>query len=382
MEQKKLREFIFYFTHNKILTKEQQLKRDALLARDFCRSNIVADNVNENQLASSTTNSYALYHHPEVIVNFLHQFTEKKALALKYTSHSWDKNSEGNYPYTSFGEFKTAYLAILNNKEGRPLNGIRPLCAHLWQTVKNFLVNDDEYYPWSEFKLKVGYNKYVEKWMEENPDKQPFSMPLSAFPVNLRPKSAVNGKTLIYFSDAVDVFKHCIEFRDDDLFFTVIKIFKESPDHRIDLKMLNTLRGRSFYTDTELVKDALNIIAHNIFQRTTYPELQISCNLITNVKNEKIELRIHQIGSFSNRDVKDSKITAANGDGDLPRIIDKLKNLCDFAVESIFRVDDQLKHCRINYLSSQKGCTRVMELPDTNCTGFTYVLTFVSFSHE
>ena len=35
MEKKELQEFIYFFTHNKSLTRAQQQKRDALFARDY-----------------------------------------------------------------------------------------------------------------------------------------------------------------------------------------------------------------------------------------------------------------------------------------------------------------------------------------------------------
>jgi len=320
-------------------------------------------------------------HNPQIIVDFLHQFTEQKTMALKYTSHYWDKNSDGVYPYNTFREFKDKYLSILNDKNGRPLSTIEPLCKHLWMIIKNFLVNDDSTYPWSEYKLKIGYNRHLEHWMNANPGKQPFSMPISELPREIQPKP-VNGKTLAYFSDVVDIFKHCIEFRDNDLFFAIMKIFKESPDHHIDMNMLSSLRGLSFYTDTELVKDALRIMASNIFQRSEYPNLQISRRLINIDCKERIELRILQVGSFSNRNVNDSKIVANTADGDIARIREKLKNLCDFSIESLFRVNEELIPCRINYLSSKEGTKRVEVIEKNECLGFSYILTFYTYNNE
>ena len=371
--EKELQEFIYFFTHNKSLTRTQQLKRDALLARDYVGLKYPNNGSHENK------SNMSLLHTPQKVVAFLHQFTEKNTLALKYTSHYWDKNSDGNYPYASFKEFKEAYMAILNNKEGRPLSEIRPLCAHLWMIIKNFLVNDDGKYPWSEYKLKIGYNRYLGKWMDENPNIQPFSMPLSDLPEEFQPKELIRGKNLVYFNDVVDIFKHCIEFRDNDLYYDVLNIFKESPDHSVDKDLLNTLRGRAFYTDTELVKDAIRIIASNIFQRSEYPELKISCSLIG---REKIELRILQVGSFSYKNVGDPKITANSNDGDMARIREKLRNLCDFSIESIFRVNEEPKNCRINYLTSKEGLQKVELISDKECLGFSYILTFYTYSNE
>jgi hypothetical protein len=97
---------------------------------------------------------------------------------------------------------------------------------------------------------------------------------------------------------------------------------------------------------------------------------------------ERIELRILQVGSFSNRNVNDSKIVANTADGDIARIREKLKNLCDFSIESLFRVNEELIPCRINYLSSKEGTKRVEVIEKNECLGFSYILTFYTYNNE
>lgn len=379
--------FLNFILNNKNLTKNQKRKRDSLLARECLSENkeqytaIAKDDTSSISITETLSLQNCTIHEPQKIVAFLHQFTDNNTLALKYTSHFWDRKTDtGEYPYSSFREFKNAYMDIL---EASSLDLIRLLCEHLWQIIRNFLVNDDAKYPWSQYKLKIGYNKYLEEWMDSHPGNQPFSMPISSFPQSCQPKALIEGKTLVYFSDVVDIFKRCIEFRDNDLFFSVMSIFKESPDHKLDMKLLNTLRGRSMYTDTELIKDALRIIARNIFHRSSFPELKISCKLISANGGEAIQLRILQQDSFSDKDVNDSKIQALDGEGDLARIKTKLLNLCDFSVESRFRINEELKHCRINYLSSIDPLpSTVEEIEGQECEGFTYILTFYSYKHE
>ena len=382
--------FLNFILNNKNLTRAQIRKRNSLLVRDCLVENkeklatIAIDDSSPISTTEIASQQDCMVHEPQKIVAFLHQFTDSNTLALKYTSHFWDRKTDtGEYPYSSFREFKKAYMDILEASDGHSLDSIRLLCEHLWQIIRNFLVNDDAKYPWSQYKLKIGYNKYLEEWMDSHPGNQPFSMPISSFPQSVQPKTLIEGKTLVYFSDVVDIFKRCIEFRDNDLFFSVMRIFKESPDHKLDMKLLNTLRGRSMYTDTELVNDALRIIARNIFHRSTFPELKISCKLITANEGEAIQLRILQVGSFSDKDVNDPKILAQDGEGDLARIKTKLLNLCDFSVESRFRIKEELKFCRINYLSSiASPPSRVEEIEEQGCEGFTYILTFYSYKHE
>ena len=211
--------------------------------------------------------------------------------------------------------------------------------------------------------------------MDANPGLQPASMPIYAFPKELQPKGLINGKVLSYFSDVIDIFKHCIEFRDNDLYISIRKIFKSS-DHYIDRDGLNTIKGRSIYTDTELVNDALRIIAGNIFQRAMYPNIKIDCKLDALNDKKSIQLRILQVDSFSNRDINDEKIKAKNEEGDIHRIKEKLRDLCDFAVESKFRIGNDIRHCRINYLSSNDNSEDIVYLNDKECEGFTYILNF------
>jgi hypothetical protein len=50
MEQKELQEFLYFFTHNKSLTRAQQFKRDALLARDFVKNSGKSDGLPESKV--------------------------------------------------------------------------------------------------------------------------------------------------------------------------------------------------------------------------------------------------------------------------------------------------------------------------------------------
>ena len=362
-----------YITNCKSLTREQRSKRDYLLARDLSMPKSDTTSISKDE-GNQPNTRICEFHKPQKVFEFLHKFTLNNT-ALKYTTHFWDKNPEdGKYAFDSFEDFKFKYKEDLESGDCC-LSSIYTSCKHLWAIVKNFLIQDNPKYTWGEHKLKIGYNKYVGEWMSANTDHQPASMPLSSFPEEIQPKGLINGKVLSYFGDVIEIFKRCIEFRDNDLYISVWKIFK-SADHNIDKKELEFLKGRAIYTDTELVKDALRIIAGNIFQRPMYPELKISCESSTSGEGKTLQLRILQVGSYSNRDVNDSKMKAAEEEGDFHRIKDKIRNLCDFAVESKFRIGNEIRHCRINYLSSKENTDDIVFIDDAECEGFTYILTF------
>ncbi len=356
-------------------------------------------------LNCSEEESLGLNHDPEFVSRFLHQFTEKKCQALKFTTHYWDKNYQTDeYNYESFEDLKTKYIEILNDntksldkykdlypqklnrKKPSPMDVLQYRCEHLWRTIRNFLVNDDAIYPWSdgEHNWKIGYNKYLKEWMDNNPQQQPFAMPLSSLPSELIPSKPINGKQLSDFGDIVDIFKNCIQFRDDNFYFDIIRIFKSS-DIKIDRKLLASLKGKSFFTDTVLVRSALGLIAGNVFQRSEYPNLEIYCTTNNNEEWESITLEILQVGSFSNRDINDVKINPDNDneDGDLFTIKSKLRNLCDFSIESTFYQNGELKPLRINYLSSNfKYYHKIEEISEQDCRGFKYILRFYNYNVE
>lgn len=379
MEKKELQSFIYFFTRNKSLSKAQQQKRDELLVRDELMATGELKLGTPEEAWFPEDANKEIKHAPRKVVEFLRQFTMEKTDALKLTVHVWEKNRETNiYPYTFIegeGGFKEAYKRVLNDdSKGYSLSEIQDYCPHLATTINGFLLPNENLRQrkgWSEHLLKIGYDTILDKWMKEHEGMQPFSMPLDYLPEFLRPKKRINGKTLVYFSNVVTIFKQCIEFRDDNLYYTLLNLFGHS-DLIIDKVALQSTKGRSLYTDTELVKEALRIIASNIKQRSQFLEVYISCE---SDEEGRIVLKILQKGSFSNRDIRDSKLNPHAGIGDMGRIIERLQNLCDFSIESKFRVDNELHSCRINYLSSVPNI-KPWEFLDNECEGFTYVLTF------
>ncbi len=374
-----IKDLVSFFNQNKKLTHRQQTAFTTFIVRDYNDKGGMKETQDKGNLESAIGG--LTYHDPMKVVRFLHQFTEYKCKALKYTTHFWDKNPSTNeYDFASFDQFKEAYKLILEKGDNK-LSEIRPLCPHLWQIVNNFLIRDDAVFPWSEHKLRIGYNQYLKEWMDKNPGVQPFNMPLDELPEDLRPKGKIKGKTLVYFNDVVNIFKNCIEFRDNALYYTVKEMFKSS-DHNIDKNNLDTLRGISFFTDTELIKSALQTISGNILQRPDYPNIEIYCKNIKDGDENLIELKITQIGSFSLKEISDPKITGKTSNSMFAIIKAQLRNLCDFYVESVFRINGEPKDCRLRYLSSNKEDEWMEELQPSSCKGFTYVMKFKTYNNN
>ena len=53
-----------------------------------------------------------------------------------------------------------------------------------------------------------------------------------------------------------------------------------------------------------------------------------------------------------------------------------LRNICDFAVESKFRVKDKIIPLHISYLVSDSKEKGIYQIPEEDCKGFKYILTF------
>lgn len=372
MSQKNIERFVQFLLNNKNMDRNHRQEVSRLLIRD-------AAYINKNDAEESSIPEQYTFHteiaDTETIYRFLHLFGQKEA--LKYTTHTWERSSEtGKFIYEDFDTFKSQYTSILNDWE-RKINLIGN--TDLWMLIRNFLLNDDATFFWGEDRIRVGFNKFLSKWMKENPDNQPFSMPLSEFPAEIRPL-VVNKRCLSSFNDVVEVFKHCIEFRDNDLYSAVKRIFKNK-SFSLNKDKLSTLQGVTFYTHTQKVKAALEIISGNIFNRTDFPEVEISCETFEEAKRNAIRITILQVGSFSNKDLASSKVLAQDPDGDIATIKTYLRNLCDFSVESLFKQNGEIKPIRINYTKSDKTQSQAFEaIPSKDCRGFAYILTFYNYN--
>lgn len=376
MSKQNIGQFIGFLLNNKNLTREQRFKVSKLLVRDaiLVKEKASAQSKEETsdmKINTEISDSKAVY-------RFLRQFSMRDA--LKYTTHSWDKDpNSDNGMFESFETFKNEYISVLNQRTEKTPNlaDIYNLCPDLWSLIKNFLVQDDSILHWSEYKLKIGYNKHVKQWLDSNKGKQPFDMPISEFPSDVQP-DLIEDRTLSSFKDVVDIFKRQIEFRDNDFYRLVRSVFRNQ-QFELDESSLDSLKGVSFYTFTPNVKIALLIIANNIFFRKEYPQIKISYYTNDVADGKTISIEILQKGSFSYRELSDEKITAQNEDGDIAIIKKYLRNLCDFSVESIFKNQGMETAMRINYLVSEESSLSVQEIELQKCVGFKYVLTFPSF---
>jgi len=361
--------FLNYLLTNKRLTREQKREISQLLVRDL--SNDLLQESEKELSDDSESVPKAKLHDVKPVFDFLHLFTEKEA--LKYTTHDWDKSPQGTgYCFANYTDFKQKYLAIIEK------HNIYNSSKELWELTKNFLLNDDGTFYWSRHKIKIGYNKYVKQWMEEHPDEQPMNMQISAFPSSIRP-GLIDNRSLSSFRDVVEIFKHCIEFRDEDLYDMIMDVFdKNGLIVNMDIKSI------SIYTCTEKIKEALEKIAENAFNRgKRHPHIEVNLFTIKGKFRDTIVLEILQVDSFPDKAITDDKVLGNDHDGAIYKIIELLQNLCDFSVESKF-VDNNnnMKGYHIDYLVSEEESPLYYEIPNDNIRGYKSILRFYSYHNE
>ncbi len=360
--------FLNYLFSNKHLTREQRREISQLLVRD------IPNDIDQSPIVVNQEDNAipeARLHDLRPVFDFLHLFTEKEA--LKYTTHIWDTKI-----YKNYSDFKNRYEKILN-KYKKDFK-IYQYNEELWKLISNFLQNYDanEDYVWSKYDITIGYNKHVEDWMNKHPNEQPIAMPLDKFPANLRP-GPIERRTLSTFGDVVNIFKSCIEFRDNDLYVMALRLFKKK-GFNINMEKLETLKGKVFYTYTENIERALVQIQGNIYSRKDFPEIEISCQIKPGNQRDAIILEILQVGSFSNRSITDEKVLGLEKNGTISTIVDLLTNLCDYSVESKFTdKDGGIKAFRIDYLVSDSSKLLYHEIPESDCKGYKTILTFYTY---
>ena len=338
---------------------------------------------NDSTEAQGKNERGSIIHSPREIVNFLKLFSNKSS-ALKYTTHTWDISSDGSFSYSSYQDFIEQCEKDFYEKyryDGNK-NYIYRYNQTLYYLIQDFLFrkeDNEKYRGWGRFHVKIGYSYpkgILEKWMDENPGKQPGSMPLSVFPKELRP--IVNKKVLGNFEEISSLFKKEIQFRGNDLYNNIKKVFG-SADFEVNPERLETLKGVEFYTSTWSFKTALEIVKQNIAARSSeHNNVEIWAE-VHDEKNESekyVDIFIDQLGSFSDKNVNDDKLMLRNGMGQISDIKKWLVSLCDFHVESRFMIKGKKSFARIDYLKDT-DITKEPEVSNIDyCDGFKYCFRF------
>lgn len=319
-----------------------------------------------------------ILHLPKEIVEFLSNFTNANS-SLKYTTHTWDTSVAKD-----FDTFVSKYQEQLDENEFWNTDFVR--CSpELYYMIKNFLDNENigENY-WGRYQLRIGYlspKGYMKSWMDANPGKQPSEMPLNILPKELIPsREQTDGETLVNFDQVINIFKESIEFRGNNFFYMIRRVF-DRDEIILDNSEMSSLRGYNFYTHTYKIELVLKQILENIIYRNRKEGVTPTIKIWAKCNEDKTHLCLHilNVDSFSDSNFFANKKLSLAGRGNMLDIVYNLRSLCDFYVESRFRDDDgKLRHGVISYLYTTKDGHPLPKIYwiDGESLGFDYILKF------
>ncbi len=241
-ETNKVRSLIYFLTHNKGLTREQQAKRDRLLARD-CVEPTAYQIIDIEEKKTNTTHDKVEYIPPHELRMFLYKFNQDEI--LKYTCHEIDTDETieeiNKYCKTDKYDFERHSKIIIDrfktllkeqNLKNKNFTGL--LSAYLGISHK----------PWSTLDVPIWWNhEELIKWSKENENiilspgrniakkqkKNGYRLPK---PI----KSYLTGERIDTFSKLVIYFKSLFHIRRD-----------------------NSLRNILSYQNKERVVDGINV---------------------------------------------------------------------------------------------------------------------------
>lgn len=312
----------------------------------------------EDTLHSTQLFLLPVKHNPIRLINLLNQFSSNNS-PLKYSTHSWDHGQvEGIFK--SYNDFIKKAI-----KQYKTFSfELKELNRNLAGKVYGFLQTDKVGKKgWGIHRIKIGWSSpELKLWCENNTMLNPMEMIL---PDELQ--FFVGNQQITTFRQVVNIFKQEIEIREEDN--QLKKLLMELVDkHNMSFDFNITYEGleqRSFFTDVQWFKTALDKVFESMAKRTRHPNIIIKA--IDN--SETLLISIEQKDSFcTNISYNDIKFSAQNGD--LGDMIKYLKNLCDWSIETKFNEGEY----RVNYLSAKNNCPHVEETE--SCLGFKHTFKF------
>lgn len=302
-----------------------------------------------------------IVHNPQDLVSLLKNFSINDS-ALKYTTHSWDAGRDAHM-------FKdiTEFLSIAKDQYTRFSYNLNRLSRNLNGKIYHFIFDKDiSSEGWGDIDHK---KRIYFGWSS------PELIEACTLDASLNPEDYIlpdkyqvqhKGKILQKFKHVIDVFKNEIEIRDENS--TLLNLILQKHDKFLlsfDDPLIQNLDNKTFYTDVQWLSKALDLIFENIQSRPQHKQVYYS---VSDVGNAYVFEILH-VGSFNEgKSVDDEKLKLVKGNfGD---IVNYLKNLCDWSIESKFAEGS----FRINYLTSDKEASAVQDIPFVN--GFKHILTF------
>lgn len=419
-----------------------------LLAKEISVFSQVKSKEEKNQLGSRKKTSTSLSHDPLSARNILQYFGDPKK--LKYTTHDWDyvdnENRNSMDPDLFYRDLKEIYYDDIDQvlKE-LDLNDLKNLIKNFLLTDYSIKVQTEEEEGNNPFSLPGWGSKWIQKclilgrkesklalkigWsnaglasflLEAGSKAENYEIPLLNRPVKWKksfwdsyeegPKgdkpnpqeSDFDGdyrtnkmfkagvRQFVYFSDAINLFKKCIEFRADD-FEQILRYFF-STDHFRKFENWEIMPFHSgepicfsiapFYVHTEKVIVALNSIVENIGARESQSR---KVRLDLDTTDEFYKLKIIHLNSFNDISSQDEMFTKGikNGETNFFSILrEDLRSVCDLSIISRFNNNGNKEFRELIYLDAKNNIQPeeeeiiLCDKPAENADGFTIQMKF------
>jgi hypothetical protein len=420
-----------------------------LLAKEISGLTQVKSNVEKNQFVSRKKTTTILSHDPLSVRNILKYFGDPKK--LKYATHDWDyvdnENKKSMDPDLFYRDLKEIYYNDINQTlEDLDLTDLNYLISHFLLT--DYSIRDQTegvkgIHPFSiigwgsewikkcltlrkegtKLGLKIGWsNAGLKSYLHEAGTRaENYEIPILNRPVNwgksfwdsynempegdkpnpqesdfdgeFRPNKRFKAgvRQFVYFSDAINLFKKCIEFRDTDFEQILRYFFSTDHDNRFEnFEVIPFYSGEQecfliapFYVHTEKVMAALNSIAASILDRKSVSR-KVRIKLDTT--DEFYILKIIHLNSFNdNISSQDAMFTKGikNGKTNFFSILrEDLRSVCDLSIISRFNNNGNKEFREMIYLDSKiNGQPKEKEIilldkPIENAEGFTIQMKF------
>jgi ankyrin repeat protein len=315
------------------------------------------DFTNNKEIRELLLNYIFKTHNPQKLVKLLTNFTIDKP--IKYTTHTWDfgelKKEYGNFD---------GYMNAVKNQFDTMKYELEELSLNLYKKIYTFLIEitPNENYSWcSKTNINIGWSSLdgLKEWCDSG--KNPFDFKLQK-PILIPPRKQIST-----FGEIINLFKQEIEIRSDfKNLETIFNFQKNKLDSDFKLDLSTSKLSRQFYTDTQRISFALDKIFAEIGKRKEFLNLEINS---IELDDRSIEIAITQIDSTSNRS-ENELLERAKQSGDLADIVEILKNLCDYSIES----SHENTHFRVNFLHSNN--VRGIEILSEKPKGFSHILRF------
>lgn len=408
MKQKELQEFIYFFTHNKSLTRAQKLKIDVLLARDFAnkKNNYNIETANEPNIVGKEKSKTNVkmdscekdyrekYIPPKNLQLFLRRFNQNDV--LKYTCHEIDTDETireicdlcGSEEYTvkKHSELISKAFDELNNQLISDKIFKDP---KMFALISVYLTGETKsgQKQWSSLNVDTTWSsKELLDWSENNPGVIPSpgkniakKQKNTGYELPKAIRSNLTGNRILTFKELVLYFKSLFHIRRDNSLRDILS-YVNKEEHYVEQNISIFFSEERFGNNIELFTDVDKLVQTykhilDICRKCHKEGEKIIIELSFYAEENHVFFCIHDKESVYGKNLMAA--TTRIGELQKPLIYHKINGLCDLIIEADF---DNKEYARIALWHensrplSEKPNVEVERL--NSCQGVKYILRF------